>query len=75
MYHPHPYDDSVEAKVRQDELLQEAETYRLIKTLERSNRGLNIGVASMLSDIVRALGSKIGRLADTAVTRTAILDQ
>ena len=62
-----PYFDSIEAKIRQDELLQEAETYRRIKRFKRSNRGLNIDVVSMLSDILSALG-KIGRFADTGVT-------
>lgn len=57
MYHPDLA--SAEANIRYDELLQRAETYRRIKRLERSNRELNIGVASMLSDIVSALGSKV----------------
>jgi hypothetical protein len=55
----HPDITSALANIRYDELLQRAETYRRIKRLERSNRELNIGVASMLSDIVSALGSKV----------------
>ena len=58
MYHPDIA--SANAKVRYDELLQRAETHRRIKKLERSNRGLNIGVASMLRDALIALGSKVG---------------
>jgi hypothetical protein len=58
MYHPDLA--SAEANIRYDELLQRAETYRRIKRLERSNRGLNTGVASMLGDIVSALTSKVG---------------
>ena len=57
MYHPDLA--SANAKIRYDEMLQRAEMHRRIKKLEHSNRGLNIGVASMLSDIVSALGSKV----------------
>jgi hypothetical protein len=58
MYHPDLA--SAEAQARYDELLQRAETYRRIKKLECSSRGLNIGVTSMLNDALIALGSKVG---------------
>ncbi len=72
MYHPDIA--SANAKVRYDKLLQRAETHRRIKKLERSKRGLNIGVASMLRDALIALGSKV-KVAGTADAGIPVLNQ
>ena len=57
MYHPDLA--SAEANIRYDELLQRAETFRRIKRLERSNRGLCTRIASTLNGAWRALGSQV----------------
>ena len=60
----HPIIMSANAKVRYDALLEAADNHRRIKKLKRNNRGLDTGVASMLSDIVSALNSKVSLQAE-----------
>ncbi len=72
MYHPDLA--SAEANIRYDELLQRAETHRRIKRLERSKRGPNTGVASMLRDALIALASKV-KVAGTADAGIPVLNQ
>ena len=62
----HPHTMSALANIRYDELLQEAEMYRRIKNLKRSNRVPHVGVASLIGDALTALGGRITQRAATA---------
>ena len=55
----HPDITSALANIRYDGLLQEAEMYRRIKNLKRSNRVPQVGVASLIGDALTAIGGRI----------------
>jgi hypothetical protein len=55
----HPDITSALANIRYDGLLQEAEMYRRIKNLRRSNRVPHVRVASLIGDALTALGGRI----------------
>jgi hypothetical protein len=55
----HPDITSALANMRYNELLQEAEVYRRIKRLKRSNRVPHVRVASVIGDALTALGGRI----------------
>ena len=55
----HPHTMSALANIRYDELLQEAEMYRRVNMLKRSNRVSHVGVASVIGDALTALGFRI----------------
>ena len=55
----HPDITSALANIRYDGLLQEAEMYRRIKRLKRSNRVPRVRVASVIGDALTALGGRI----------------
>ena len=55
----HPVIISTLAKIRYDELLQEAEMHRRIRKLKHSNRVPHVRVASVVGDALIALGGRI----------------
>jgi hypothetical protein len=55
----HPDITSALANIRYDGLLQEAEMYRRINMLKRSNRVPHVRVASVIGDALIALGFRI----------------
>ena len=55
----HPDITSALANIRYEELLQEAEMYRRIKRLKRSNRVPHVRIASVIGDALTALGGQI----------------